>query len=1282
MTKTKILLRLTTLLLLLVAGVGETWGQILYQQNYEAATDASSWTSANNSGGLSLQTGDATYGKYMRFYGNNAGGPRTASSLFYSSNDFYGNHADYTIEFDATLKTTGDYDSETEFVIAIVGYSFSGNHNFTYANTGNRNYLFLLKSKAEKNTTTYYLNGGSTEYTIADNTWFHVKLDVNIPNKQIGYTITGAVSANGTITVGDNSSMKAKAIIATVGRGTGGTVQVDNIKIYHIGWSATEHTVNLTDVNYDNKITSGMPTLYNPNNESVTYSYSGTALGTYDLTYPPRLKSTGNGTVTATFGGKNYGYTLHVNGTTVSGTYTASNNRYSFDQTGIITQRSFTDVDGVTMTINGGPTAVVVNTTEDNVMYKTLKVIDNNGFSHPNRGDNNAIPYEGNWGGTFYKFEPTEDGHLYFEGHFKAANWVKDGTVLSTGTTKDFDVVAGSTYYLYNTNPNNTPLLHSYRFVPLSKGTLKFVNPGPTIIVDMSEGSYTNVAVSGLGLPVTYSIVSGSSYATINSATGKVTFKESELLNETFPLTITVAASTGAWPPYYPAETVNYTIQLAKTTWIFNDNDLWTTMGSDLTSNWSGLSTYTGNYRDGTQYYGVTKILNGEKLTKDGTNELLETKGLRFTTDASSSRLGIAPKNVSPNYLSVVNTTIFIDNVQEGQTVTVDWYATRSQARMSITDANGETTGDQAQGVVALTATTTGTVQLTFGSYASYIRSIKISTPVRATGTLTYSKLLLDPNETVNRIGYTITDEETGDNIKDAYHGPGTFKSSNTDVVTVDASGNITGVGIGVAFITATASPKNSTTHQTVTLTTMVEVVNPGVMSSASTHTRTISVDKLLYDVGENGKNAKNKGLDRTVPGFTLTFDGDDGAKCNNKERLTLRKKDADEGSMTLTTRPVEGKGAWIIKVKLTVANLQNNPQVTYVCLGNEITVDVTDGVLELGGIYYPTTTFTATQGSFDITDIKIYYGSDESTIDNCLDETKVAPTFNFPANKQHFMRVPGDGRAFQNDTPSSSDPKNFRASDFTYTSSNTSIATIGRDGTGGRLIGSGEATITATFAETDYFAESTATYTVSNTLLPGERYDGISMTDGQFIHVTAQASADGTVLTLENAAGNLTYGTERERQNTHVNGNASVNLVNSTQESITIYSTQIVTPNVKAWVYYEGQEENFSAQVQFTGFPTGPIIGFKVVDFGDINNPIDLTDAYEWRPNSQFALEDMPDHVLLNPDGTIATKWYSDTGEANTPEMGTTGGKAQIRRDGDVLRPQQQSGVAIPGTA
>lgn len=1254
MIKTKILLRLMLLLFLIMTGVNGVWGQIFYNQNYETATDVSLWTTQYAS--LSLETGDATYGKYIKISQGGGSGPRSAYTRFFTSgNNFYSDINLYSIEFDAAIRyAEGNYDAN-----AIVLYGEGAAMPNSNALFSNSNYLFKVFG-GNNSGTTYTVDGDNRSTTFTNEAWYHYKIDVDKTSRTITYNISqgGSVILSNNYTASNAVNMNLQGIVVDLGRANS-YVSIDNIKVYHVGWSASSFTKDITTVNYQNKL-DGMPRLYDASGAditgSATFTWPAMVGAGWDDSYPPRLQATGSGTVTASAGGNSYSYTLNVTGTNVTGTYDASTNKYTFNTVGIITQRTFTDVQGITMTINGGPTAMVVNAEGTTA----LKVIDEGGYSQPNLSGGAVIPWEGVRGGTFYIFDTTSGGILYIEGNCWGASLYKsDGTAVMTGfwSTKTFHLDEG-TYYLYN--PNDVPLLHSYRFVSDDKTSLKFKNPSSTISVDLSEGSYTNEAVSGLGLPITYSILAGGSYATINSATGKVTFKKSELLNQTFPLTITVMAHTDAWSTY-PEATATYNLQLTKTSWIFNDNDMWATTGSDLNTIWGGRTNNIHNFTDGTYHYQLTRRLTNEALTSDGTNELPETKGLRFTTDNATNRLEIAPHGESPNYLTVLNTTIYVLDVKAGQTVTVDWYATRSSAKLTMTDAADVSTGELGQGISSLTATANGTMQLYFNSTAAYIRSIKVSSPIRATGTLTYAKTIMNPGETEMRTGYTIVNEETGIDIKDAYHGPGNFKSSNTDVATVDASGNVTAVSEGVVFITATAAPKNSSTHQTATLTTMIEVTNASALNSAQTRTRTIYVEKLLYEVGEYGKSA-NDGLNRTIPGFTLTFEGGQGVKCNSEEKLTLRNYSGSQGVMHLSTRMAPGKFAGIGKVRLTVTNLSGDPQVTYNRSGSTYTQAVTNGVLELDGIYGEAVHITAIQGSFDISDIKIYYGGEAASIDNCLDETKVAPNFGFAT--QHYMRVPGDGRAFQNDMPTSSDPKNFRASEFTYTSSNTGIATISSDGTGGHLISSGEATITATFDETDYFAQSTATYMVSNTLLPGESYDGLAMTTGQFIHVTAEASADNTTLTMENAATNLTFGTTRERRNSYVNSATNVNLKNETSENITIYSVDIITSNVKAWLYYEGQEENYSAQVQFTGFPTGPIVGFKVVDFGDINNPIDITDAYSYTSGNSFAIQGDPSgYALLNPGGATTETWYSGTGDANTPEAGTAERTSEIRR-------------------
>ena len=1238
----------------MTVGASGAWAQMFYNQDYESATDASSWSSPNASGYLSLATDGGTgYGNYIKAAITSNENGRSFYTTFYSTSP-YGDITDYAVEFDFRIVKTGTDGSTTQCSqIAVLADGVAPPSN----STTNAGYLFSLQNNSGTSNT-YYINGTSNYITITTGSsapWYHVRLYINGSTNTVGYDINGTT---GSYTIPSGTSYKAKHLFYQAARYQN-EAHFDNIKVYHVGWSATSFTADLTTADYQNKL-SDMPRLYDASGAditgSATFTWPAMVGAGWGNSYPPRLQATGSGTVTASAGGNTYSYTLNVTGTNVTGTYDASTNKYTFNTVGIITQRTFTDVQGITMTINGGPTAMVVNAEGTTA----LKVIDEGGYSQPNLTVNPVIPYEGNRGGTFYKFSTTTGGILYIEGNCWGASLYKsDGTAVMTGfwSTKTFHLDEG-TYYLYN--PNDVPLLHSYRFVSDDKTSLKFKNPSSTISVDLSEGDYTNEAVSGLGLPITYSILAGGSYATINSATGKVTFKKSELLNQTFPLTITVMAHTDAWSTY-PEAYATYNLQLTKTSWIFNDNDMWATTGSDLNTIWGGRTNYTHNYTDGTYHYQLTRRLTNEALTSDGTNELPETKGLRFTTNNATNRLEIAPHGESPNYLTVLNTTIHVLDVKAGQTVTVDWYATRSSAKLTMTDAADVSTGELGQGISSLTATANGTMLLNFNSTAAYIRSIKVSSPIRAIGTLTYAKTIMNPGETETRTGYTIVNEETGADIKDAYHGPGTYKSSNTNVATVDASGNVTAVGEGVVFITATASPKNSSTHQTATLTTMIEVTNASALNSAQTRIRTINVEKLLYDKGEHGKSA-NDGLNRTIPGFTLTFEGGQGVKCNSEEKLTLRNYSGSQGVMHLSTRMAPGKFAGIGKVRMTVTNLSGNPKVSFNQGGSIVTQDVTNGVLELDGIYGEAVHITAIQGSFDISDIKIYYGGEAASIDNCLDETKVAPNFGFAT--QHYMRVPSDGRAFQNDMPTSSDPMNFRASEFTYTSSNTGIATIGSDGTGGHLISSGEATITATFDETDYFAQSTATYMVSNTLLPGESYDGLAMTTGQFIHVTAEASADNTSLTMENAATNLTFGTTRERRNSYVNSATNVNLKNETSENITIYSVDIITSNVKAWLYYEGQEENYSAQVQFTGFPTGPIVGFKVVDFGDINNPIDITDAYSYTSGNSFAIQGDPSgYALLNPGGATTETWYSGTGDANTPEAGTAERTSEIRR-------------------
>jgi hypothetical protein len=217
-----------------MAGANGTWAaHSYYSQNYEEQSDASLWSSGNYSGGLSLITGDATYGKYIKFAQSGGGlsGPRTAYTNFSISEWPY---SSYTIEFDASLKTCNTSGHATELVVASDGYELEGNQYFTSTNDDDNNFLFMLKSNGTANSTTYVINRTTDEVVIAADTWFHVKLVVDITNRQVNYTLTGGASASGTYNITDGTSMEAKALVATIGKGFYGSVTVDNINIYSI----------------------------------------------------------------------------------------------------------------------------------------------------------------------------------------------------------------------------------------------------------------------------------------------------------------------------------------------------------------------------------------------------------------------------------------------------------------------------------------------------------------------------------------------------------------------------------------------------------------------------------------------------------------------------------------------------------------------------------------------------------------------------------------------------------------------------------------------------------------------------------------------------------------------------------------------------------------------------------------------------------------------------------------------------------------------------------------
>lgn len=1081
----------------------------------------------------------------------------------------------------------------------------------------------------------------------------------SIVNPNLHSGITYATADSRIATVDGSGRITAVAggkttVTATSSDGYVATILVD--VTIEFGWQNTETvTVSLLDADNNNHVDAYLPEFINVFGHTPTFTPSVVGGAAWfassgweapwgaDLYGKPRLLKAGSVDLTVSGTGSDLPSTFTLVVTEPGAATTAFHtDYYEYAGTGMLDKTTdVTAVPGITMEYgNKSDLTLVVNSGGMTV----VKMIDGNGFSHPNL-TKGVIPE----GGTFYKFTTTKAGTLIISGVFSTPKLYRRSDKMEivlrgAGNTRSAVLEEGCTYYLYNEN-SNQPMLHSFRYVDLAK-TLTFRNPEPFITIDAEAGTFTNTAYSSAGKPITYSLLQGASGVSVNPENGTVTFSG---IYE--PTTVVVQATDGT-------ESISYVLDLAKRTWIFNDNDKWTTSSSDLSTGWVKDQSVSsnGNLNIGDQYCMVTTTYDGStELKKDGTTPLPETKGLHIGIDKSNERMYIAPKGYSSNYLAFRASTIYIPEVEAGQTVTVQWKGYSSSSVLDMADSAGENVTSKGGGTLVLNVTQTGRVRISANSITCYIYSISVSSPIQAVGSLNYTRTVLssnagDSNHTSSLASskYTITDVLGATDLTGAYNAPENFLSSDANVVVVDpVTGALTAVAAGTAVISATATAKNSITHQAcVTLVAMVEVVANG-----SIRIRTINVADLLYKVPSGGISAKD-GLDRRIPGFDLTFTGGDGLKCNTPSQLIFRK---EKGQMTITPRTLSGNTVTITKAQLTVNSIESGAEFTLNGEGHTAAVGVT--AIDLPASQTSLVLKSTTSANFTVSAIKLYYScSPSENADACLDETKVAPAFTF--RDAHLVRVPGDGRELGNPIKLTEGDvwfKNFALTN-TYASSAPTVATIGSDGTGGQLIASGASTITATFNATTYFASSSASYNVSNTLLPGESYSGITVGTGQRIHIEASASAARTDLTVSNIdldnntatteTTTMTYGFNRERRSSYSNtAQGNVTLTNNTADrNITIYSVLVVTPRVRAWLYYTGQEENYKEQVHFKGFDTGPVAGFRIMDVGDPENPVDLTAAYGLSDASYSAVKS---------DAEFTSYINTSTGNASSANIG-----------------------------
>ncbi len=285
-------------------------------------------------------------------------------------------------------------------------------------------------------------------------------------------------------------------------------------------------------------------------------------------------------------------------------------------------------------------------------------------------------------------------------------------------------------------------------------------------------------------------------------------------------------------------------------------------------------------------------------------------------------------------------------------------------------------------------------------------------------------------------------------------------------------SGNTLSVGktTGRVYVTVTATPKAAyaSTYNECNTTIGFNIISS---YGDGTSKDVFTIDNFAIAATANGLNASNNNLDRTLKGFEFTFTGGEGVKYNNGSTVLLRRSGSSYGHIGILESNT-GK-CTIEKAIITYSSnqdfyLKTNAnesvdEVTYLPStgGSNATVEIN---LHRSFAIFEVSTLNDNGASINITSIELRYDK------GSLDQTLVTPTISYDFDDK-TMSLNETGRYIPTTTP-----KNLKV---TYTSSNTSVATVVSDNSTDNATVSalalGTSTMTAAFAGNTYLNAATS---------------------------------------------------------------------------------------------------------------------------------------------------------------------------------------------------------------
>lgn len=419
----------------------------------------------------------------------------------------------YQLTFDLKVSSSNGANSQsgTKFIV----YDADNNGEvFSLQATAVGATSWILNGESENPITLPYTSQGTNDITTVP--WYSVTILRNGTNTWVTIKDSGG---NAIV----NNKYVTSSNIGGLGRMQFNTMRynanfaIDNVFVSPIlDWSVASTTIDITAVGNTNpNKSSSLPYVHSNYNTITSRTSSNTNVASFWNDGNIHIKGLGTTTLTLTdVSGYTATTTLTVTGTQVTPTQTA--NTLTFDTQGYIVNNASNTASNYTLStglgINfgySGETSFIVR----NGSYNVLKIIDANGFSHPNLASS-GLPYEGIYGGTFVKLSPTNSGYLTVTGNVSTANtklYNSTGTQIDTDIDEDRHTLSatltgGTIYFLYNQRTSEEEAAGIYTSLVNS---ISFANPlfvSSTAVIEIpSDGNYTIPAVGNM-TPTSYTL--------------------------------------------------------------------------------------------------------------------------------------------------------------------------------------------------------------------------------------------------------------------------------------------------------------------------------------------------------------------------------------------------------------------------------------------------------------------------------------------------------------------------------------------------------------------------------------------------------------------------------------------------------------------------------------------------------------------------------------------------------------------------------------------------------